>query len=159
MRREPAVALKEDDFAGLQLARIAPLHGDEIAGTYHREHAGPSDFQLHLPAAARNLGDEIAACRLKVRIERHSRRRYEVLRLKWHEACVVCTLPQDNAMVSNTRSCRTSGFTYGFLAARFASPAGATRCFWSVEFVFTYLPRSIGVSCVALRDSCLLSKE
>ena len=59
--REAAVAPEQDDFVGLQLARIAPLYGDEIAGADDREHAGPGDFQLHLPVTLRNLGDEIAA--------------------------------------------------------------------------------------------------
>ncbi len=58
--REAAVALEENHFAGQEFARIAPLYGDEIAGTDDWEHAGPGDFQLHLSVTARNLGDEIA---------------------------------------------------------------------------------------------------
>jgi hypothetical protein len=59
--REAAVSPEKDDFAGLQLARIAPLYGDEIAGAHDREHAGPGDFQLHLSVTLRNLSHEIVA--------------------------------------------------------------------------------------------------
>jgi hypothetical protein len=36
---------------------------------------------------------------------------YEVLRLKWQECWVDCTLPHESAMVSKTRSCLTAGLT------------------------------------------------
>jgi hypothetical protein len=61
VRREAAVAPEKDDLAGLELSRIAPLHGYEIAGPKHRNHAGPGDFQLHFSVTARDLSDEIAA--------------------------------------------------------------------------------------------------
>jgi hypothetical protein len=40
---------------------------------------------------------------------RYHRGNYEFFRLAWHWPSVVCTLPQANAMVSKTRSYRTSG--------------------------------------------------
>src|SRR5580658_4090448 len=64
---------------------------------------------------------------------------YEVFRLKWHDAWVVCTLPHESAIVSKTRSWRTSGFTYGFFTALFASFAEPCRRFCSVNFIFVDL--------------------
>jgi hypothetical protein len=54
------VVLENDNLAGLQVSRIAPLYCDEVAGTNDREHAGSRDLQLHLSVAARDIGDEIA---------------------------------------------------------------------------------------------------
>jgi hypothetical protein len=61
VRRQSAVALKENDLAWPQLLETAPLHGDVIAGANDREHAGPGHFQPHCSATARNFCNEIAA--------------------------------------------------------------------------------------------------
>jgi hypothetical protein len=49
-----------------------------------------------LRTTARKPGqDQAAQCRAMS---------YDVFRLKWHEAWVVCTLPHESAIVSKTRS-------------------------------------------------------
>jgi hypothetical protein len=69
--------------------------------------------------------------------------RYETFRLRAQLNDVVCTLPHDSAMVSNTRSCRTSGFTYGFFTVRFVPSAEASWFFRSMVFMSTSVPRSV----------------
>jgi hypothetical protein len=60
VRRQAAVTPEKDDFARFKLLSVAPLHRDQIAGKDDREHAGPSDFQLHFPVFLRDIGDKFA---------------------------------------------------------------------------------------------------
>jgi hypothetical protein len=136
MHNQPIILAKYEDWARSEIARLDGMNRQQIAGPENRDHADPWDFELDLPGEAHDIGYEIAACCLEMRFGDHSWLCYEVLRLKWQEPCVDCTLPQDSAMVSKTRSWRTAGFTYGFRAAVLAS-AGAVLCFSSLEFVFT----------------------
>ena len=60
-----------------------------------------------------------------------------------HVPCTGLTLPQDSACVSNTRSWRTCGFTYGLLALDFASAVADCRSFCSWGIMFIYFPRFV----------------
>jgi hypothetical protein len=98
-----------DDRGQLQLCWIAVLYQNRIAGPQNWDHARARDRQPHRSMTARNISHEIAAGSIEagfsiLRWARHGGSRYDALRLWTQEKSVVCTLPQDSAMVSNTRS-------------------------------------------------------
>jgi hypothetical protein len=99
MGEEPALANEDDDVADMGALGGTGAHEEDVAGTDGGKHARALHAQPQAAGGSNERGGKL----------------YELRRLVLHDAWVALILPQASAIVSNTRSWRKAGFTYGRL--------------------------------------------
>ncbi len=110
----PPFAGKENNFAGFNFARVGAPNGNGIARPDRRRHAGALHAEANSSELANHFFRKLAGRRVRTL---HGRLAgvYDALRLNLQLRCVGPTLPQANAVTSNTRSERKLGAWYFFL--------------------------------------------
>jgi len=112
MDEEPVVSRDQHNVAWNDFFAGLVLDAENIARPDRRKHAGSECLEAYRAARPENFDRKIELMSIaSLCHEGHGRpKNYELFRLKWHCKSVGCTLPQDKAMVSKTRSQRNSGF-------------------------------------------------